>query len=34
MDRTTGRIHPYYGKKLSMDKPIKELLPKGEMNFH
>lgn len=28
-----GGIHPYYGKELSMDKPIKELLPKGEMIF-
>ena len=28
-----GGIHPYYGKELSMDKPIKELLPKGELIF-
>ena len=25
-----GGVHPYYGKELSMDKPIENLLPKGE----
>ena len=28
-----GGIHPYYGKELSVDKPIKDLLPKGELVF-
>ncbi len=28
-----GGIHPYDGKELSMDKPIKDLLPKGELVF-
>src|SRR5690554_656700 len=28
-----GGIHPYDGKTLSMDKPIKDLLPKGELVF-
>lgn len=28
-----GGIHPYEGKELSMDKPIKELLPKGDLAY-
>lgn len=28
-----GGVHPYDGKDLSMDKPIKDLLPKGELTF-
>ena len=28
-----GGVHPYDGKELSKEKPIKELLPKGEMVF-
>lgn len=28
-----GGVHPYYGKELSMDKPIENLLPKGELIF-
>lgn len=28
-----GGIHPYYGKELSMDKPIIDFLPKGELIF-
>ena len=28
-----GGVHPYDGKGLSMDKPIKDLLPKGELTF-
>lgn len=26
-----GGIHPYDGKDLSKDKPIQDVLPKGEM---
>ncbi len=29
----TGGIHPYDGKELSKDKPIKALLPKGELVY-
>ncbi|MBO4336738.1 MAG: electron transport complex subunit RsxC [Lachnospiraceae bacterium] len=29
----TGGIHPYDGKDLSKDKPIKDILPKGEMVY-
>lgn len=29
----TGGIHPYDGKDLSKDKPIREILPKGEMVY-
>jgi len=28
-----GGVHPFEGKELSKDKPIKELLPKGELVF-
>ena len=28
-----GGVHPYDGKELSMDKPIKDLLPKGDLVF-
>ncbi|MFR5602125.1 MAG: electron transport complex subunit RsxC [Lachnospiraceae bacterium] len=28
-----GGVHPYEGKELSMNKPVQELLPKGEMVF-
>ena len=28
-----GGIHPYDGKELSKDKPIKEILPKGELVY-
>lgn len=28
-----GGVHPYAGKELSMDKPIKTFLPKGELIF-
>ena len=28
-----GGIHPYDGKDLSKDKPIKEVLPKGELVY-
>ena len=28
-----GGIHPYDGKELSKDKPIKEVLPKGELVY-
>lgn len=28
-----GGVHPYDGKELSMDKPIKEFLPQGELVF-
>ncbi len=28
-----GGVYPYEGKDLSMDKPIKEILPKGELVF-
>ena len=27
----TGRIHPYEGKELSKDKPIKSVMPKGDL---
>ena len=35
MGRSTflGGIHPYEGKELTMDKPITELLPKGELVY-
>ena len=26
----SGGIHPYEGKELSMEKPVKEYLPKGD----
>ena len=29
----TGGIHPYDGKELSKDKPIQEILPKGELVY-
>ncbi|MBO6134148.1 MAG: electron transport complex subunit RsxC [Lachnospiraceae bacterium] len=29
----SGGIHPYDGKELSKDKPVKELLPKGDLVF-
>ena len=29
----TGGIHPYDGKDLSKDKPIKEVLPKGDLVY-
>lgn len=29
----TGGVHPYDGKELSKDKPIKEYLPKGDMVY-
>ena len=29
----TGGIHPYDGKDLSKDKPIKAILPKGELVY-
>ena len=28
-----GGIHPYDGKDLSKDKPIQDVLPKGEMVY-
>ena len=28
-----GGIHPYDGKELSKDKPIKEVLPKGDLVY-
>ena len=28
-----GGVHPFDGKELSKDKPIKELLPEGDMVF-
>ena len=28
-----GGIHPYEGKELSKDKPIKSVLPKGELVY-
>ena len=28
-----GGIHPYDGKDLSKDKPMKEIVPKGEMVY-
>ena len=28
-----GGVHPFEGKELSKDKPIKELLPKGELAY-
>ncbi len=28
-----GGIHPYEGKELSMDRPVKELLPKGDVVY-
>ena len=28
-----GGIHPYDGKDLSKDKPMKEILPKGDMVY-
>ena len=28
-----GGVHPYDGKDLSKDKPIRELLPKGELVY-
>lgn len=28
-----GGIHPYDGKDLSKDKPIQDVLPKGEMIY-
>ena len=29
----TGGIHPYDGKDLSKDKPIKDVLPKGDLVY-
>ena len=29
----TGGIHPYEGKELSKDKPIKAVLPKGDLVY-
>ena len=29
----TGGIHPYEGKELSKDKPIKSVLPKGDLVY-
>ena len=29
----TGGIHPYDGKDLSKDKPIREVLPKGDLVY-
>jgi electron transport complex protein RnfC len=26
-----GGVHPYEGKELTMDKPIKSVLPKGDL---
>ena len=28
-----GGVHPYEGKELAKDAPIKEVLPKGELVF-
>lgn len=28
-----GGVHPYEGKELAKDQPIKEVLPKGEAQF-
>ena len=28
-----GGIHPYEGKELSKDKPIREVLPKGDLVY-
>lgn len=28
-----GGVHPYEGKELSMDKPIVELMPEGDMVY-
>ena len=28
-----GGVHPFEGKDLSKDKPIRELLPKGELVY-
>ena len=28
-----GGVHPYEGKELAKDTPIKEVLPKGELVF-
>ena len=28
-----GGIHPYEGKELSKDKPIKSVLPKGDLVY-
>ena len=28
-----GGVHPYEGKELAKDAPIKEILPKGELVF-